>query len=119
MAMAGMTQLKSLQTRCDRRKHSNSGIMDFDECIMRPEAMIVLMNSKSLERLTLENIGLLDDHIDALADEITNLQQSSSSLRILGEGNLQDVHDVHVATMIMIVILTVTTTLRQLLSMNR
>lgn len=63
MGLASMPKLKCLCVRC---KYSQS------DPIISPEALTLLMSSKSLESLYLENCGLVDDHSDAIAQELPN-----------------------------------------------
>jgi hypothetical protein len=64
MAVAGMPKLRVLQIRCDE-KHQQT------ESIISPDAMTVLINSTSITSLYLENVGLTDEHVDNLSDELT------------------------------------------------
>lgn len=49
------------------------------ESVVSPEAIGVLLRSKSIESLYLENIGLVDDHTDAICAELT----TNRTLRLL------------------------------------
>lgn len=63
MGFAGMPRLKCLCLRC---KYTQK------DPIISPEALPILLGSKSLESIYLENCGLVDDHSDALAEELPN-----------------------------------------------
>lgn len=66
MAFAGMQRLRVLQIRCC---DNDSGQNKQRESIISPEGLVVLMSSQSITSLYLENMGLTDEHIDAIADE--------------------------------------------------
>lgn len=63
MGLAMMKKLKCLSIRCNCRQF---------EPIFSPEALTILMGSTSIDSLYLENIGLTDDHSDAIALELPN-----------------------------------------------
>jgi hypothetical protein len=68
MALSCMEHLETLQIRCvlpDGAIYTRQR-----ECIISPEAFVLLLNSSSIQHLFLENCGLLDDHIDYLYDEL-------------------------------------------------
>jgi hypothetical protein len=68
MALSCMEHLETLQIRCvlpDGAIYTRQ-----EECIISPEAFVLLVNSSSIQNLFLENCGLLDDHIDFLYDEL-------------------------------------------------
>ncbi len=69
MGMASMKNLQILQIRCvpenDKRYQQR-------ESIVSPEAVTLLLNSTSIQSLYLENCGLIDDHMDAIAAELPN-----------------------------------------------
>lgn len=70
MALCCMENLRTLQIRCvlpDGARYIRQ-----EECIVSPEAMVLLMNSSSIEHLYLENCGLLDDHMDEVCNELPN-----------------------------------------------
>lgn len=80
MAMAGMPKLRVLQIRCLEQKQTES--------IISPDAITVLLQSKSIESLYLENVGLMDDHVDAICNELVSLK-TETSLTILDlKGNM-------------------------------
>lgn len=61
MAMAQLSSLKCLNLRCPH------GCKD---SIVSPEALAVLLQSKSIESLYMDNCGLIDDHTDVFAAEL-------------------------------------------------
>ena len=70
MALCCIENLRTLQIRCvlpDGARYIRQ-----EECIISPEAMVLLMNSSSIEHLYLENCGLLDDHMDEVYNELPN-----------------------------------------------
>lgn len=71
MAFANMKYLRVLQIRCHESIRQR-------ESLISPEALILLVNSKSITSLYLENIGLIDDHIDAIADEFMTTKDNNT-----------------------------------------
>lgn len=70
MALCCMEHLRTLQIRCvlpDGARYIRQ-----EECIISPEAMVLLLNSSTIEHLYLENCGLLDDHMDEVLNELPN-----------------------------------------------
>ena len=68
MALCCMEYLRTLQIRCvlpDGARYIRQ-----EECIISPEAMVLLLNSRTIENLYLENCGLLDDHMDEVLNEL-------------------------------------------------
>jgi Ran GTPase-activating protein (RanGAP) involved in mRNA processing and transport len=61
MAFCEMEKLRVLQIRCQGRQ---------TESILSPEAAALLFSSKKIESLYLENVGLIDDHVDVMAEEL-------------------------------------------------
>jgi len=70
MAWAGLPNLKSLQLKCAGFRPR--------EPLLSPEAFGVLLASSSMETLYLENCGLLDEHVDVLAEELPKNTKNSS-----------------------------------------
>jgi len=64
MGLASMPNLKCLCIRCRQKGQPDP--------IISPEAMPILMGSKSIESMYLENCGLADDHSDVIAEELVN-----------------------------------------------
>lgn len=56
--------MRNLKCLCIRCKYSQA------DAILSPEAITLLLASTSLESLYLENCGLVDDHSDAIAEEL-------------------------------------------------
>mmetsp|Transcript_6809 Transcript_6809/g.14213 ORF Transcript_6809/g.14213 Transcript_6809/m.14213 type:complete len:429 (-) Transcript_6809:310-1596(-) len=65
MAFAEMPQLHCLNLRGSGRQQ---------EPVLSPEAVSILLSSKSVESLYLENLGLIDDHTDAICHELRDNQ---------------------------------------------
>lgn len=63
MGFAEMPNLRVLQIRCQGKQ---------EDAIITPEASAILFSAKNISSLYLENVGLLDDHIDVLAEELTH-----------------------------------------------
>ena len=68
MALSCMEHLETLQIRCVLP--DGAIYVRQEECIISPEAFVLLLNSSSIQNLFLENCGLLDDHMDFLFDEL-------------------------------------------------
>jgi hypothetical protein len=68
MALCCMENLHTLQIRCVLPEGART--IRQEESILSPEAMVLLLNSTSIQHLYLENCGLLDDHIDELYHEL-------------------------------------------------
>lgn len=71
MAFAEMPYLHCLNLRGSGKQ---------EEPVISPEAMTILLSSKSIESLYLENLGLIDDHTDAICHE---LKDGNKSLGLL------------------------------------
>jgi hypothetical protein len=70
MALCCMEHLRTLQIRCVLPEGARC--IRQEECIISPEAMVLLLNSQSIEHLYVENCGLLDDHMDEVYNELPN-----------------------------------------------
>lgn len=73
MACACMEQLRVLQIRCVPRSsdhHIASKVLQQDDALISPEALVVLLNSPTIKQLYLENCGLIDDHMDEVYNEL-------------------------------------------------
>lgn len=80
MAFASMEHLKVLQIRCVPQ---DDIIYTQQDSLMTPEAFALLLNSNSIEHLYLENCGLIDDHMDLAAEELsTNKNRTLTKLDV-------------------------------------
>jgi Leucine Rich repeat len=67
MAFAGMARLKCLCLRCKLPQQKDA--------VISPEAISILMGSRSVESIYMENCGLCDDHSDVMAEELVSNTQ--------------------------------------------
>jgi hypothetical protein len=74
MGLAEHETLQCLSLRCQGGKCR--------EAVVSPEAMHLLLTSTSIHTLYLENLGLTDDHTDAMADELRHSNRVLKSLDI-------------------------------------
>ena len=61
----GFASVKNLKCLCIRSKAKKQ-----EDALISPEALGILMGSKAIESLYLENCGLVDDHTDVIAEEL-------------------------------------------------
>lgn len=73
MAFCGMPKLQCLNLRVNGRQ---------TEAVISPEATALLLQSTAIESLYLENLGLTDDHTDAMFEELRSNNKTLKSLDI-------------------------------------
>ena len=74
-AFGQMTNLRVLQIRCCQKRQQ-------EEAVISPDAIGLLFTSKTIRSLYLENCGLLDDHMDIMAQEIPTKNHVLSVLNL-------------------------------------
>lgn len=70
MAFASMSNLQCLNLRVNGHQ---------TDAIMSPEAASILFSSTTIESIYLENLGLTDDHTDAIFEELRNTNKTLKS----------------------------------------
>jgi hypothetical protein len=78
MGLASNPNLQVVQVRVLRDNRYRQ-----QEALISPEALQVLLQSNSMHSLYLENMGLIDDHVDALADEFTDNNKRNQVITLL------------------------------------